>query len=66
MVACDGLCEGYENDGVCNVPAPCPERTDCADCLTVNPVWSLVAAILSFLAAIAVMITICLQRRAGK
>lgn len=59
-MSCAGLtCNGYENDGVCNVPQPCPVGSDCADCKTLFPTYQLVATVVSFLMLVLLIIIIC-------
>lgn len=42
-MSCTGLCRGFENNGVCEVPTHCDEGTDCNDCTSSFPVWQTVA-----------------------
>lgn len=57
MSSCTGRCDFYENDGVCNVPKPCPQGTDCDDCMTFFPGLEVANVILSFLACLIVVFT---------
>lgn len=58
-MTCDKKCPNYENDGVCNVPNPCPIGSDCADCMTLFPTIQLVATIVSFLMLATLLSVVC-------
>lgn len=61
--ACTGICTGFENNGVCDVPLICVNGTDCFDCQSIVEIWSITGIIVS-VAFIAVAIYIVvLQRR---
>lgn len=62
-MVCDGDCPRYENDGVCNVPNPCPVGTDCADCRTAYPSLQLASTVLSFVLMLLVLLLILSRLR---
>ena len=63
-ITCLGVCRGFENNGICDIPLNiCTVGTDCADCQSVLPIWSIAGTIITVAFIGLAIYTLVLERR---